>query len=67
VARRARRGETDGGAAHAAPRARERDHRRDAALAVAGYRVHRFTWSQVTGEPGAVARTLRALLVHERT
>jgi very-short-patch-repair endonuclease len=59
--------ETDGGAAHAAPRARERDHRRDAALAVAGYRVHRFTWSQVTREPGAVARTLRALLVRERT
>jgi very-short-patch-repair endonuclease len=54
--------ETDGGGAHDRPSAREDDHRRDAALAIAGYRVHRFTWSQVTREPGAVARTLRALL-----
>jgi very-short-patch-repair endonuclease len=54
--------ETDGGAVHARPRARERDHRRDATLTILGYRVHRFTWNQVIREPGAVVRTLRALL-----
>ena len=54
--------ETDGAAAHLTPSAFERDRRRDAALQVAGYRVARFTWAQVTREPDAVSATLRALL-----
>lgn len=54
--------ETDGLAAHGTPTAFEHDRRRDAELQLAGYRVVRFTWRQIAGEPDAVARTLRALL-----
>ena len=54
--------ETDGAAAHLTPTAFERDRRRDAALQVAGFRVVRFTWRQITEEPHAVAAILRALL-----
>ena len=54
--------ETDGAAAHLNPRAFEQDRRRDAVLQVKGYRVVRFTWTQVTREPHAVGATLRALL-----
>ena len=54
--------ETDGAAAHLTRSAFERDRRRDAALLVAGYRVVRFTWAQVTREPRAVGGTLRELL-----
>jgi very-short-patch-repair endonuclease len=54
--------EADGAAAHITATAFERDRARDAALAVAGLRVVRFTWRRVVAEPAAVARTLRALL-----
>ena len=40
----------------------DRDRARDAELTVAGYRVVRFTYRQVTNEPAAVARILRSLL-----
>jgi very-short-patch-repair endonuclease len=54
--------ETDGWATHRTRAAFEADRRRDADLMVAGLRVVRFTWGQVTREPAAVAATLRALL-----
>jgi hypothetical protein len=54
--------ETDGAATHLTPTAFEEDRRRDAALQVAGFRVARFTWRQITQDPRAVAATLRALL-----
>jgi very-short-patch-repair endonuclease len=38
------------------------DRERDVELTLAGYRVLRFTWEQVTGRPGYVVRAiLRAL------
>jgi very-short-patch-repair endonuclease len=54
--------ETDGAATHLTSTAFEEDRRRDAALQVAGFRVVRFTWRQITEDPRAVAATLRALL-----
>jgi very-short-patch-repair endonuclease len=54
--------ETDGRDAHLTPTAFEDDRRRDADLLVAGYRVVRFTWAQVTEEPLRVANTLQRLL-----
>jgi hypothetical protein len=54
--------ETDGAATHLTPTAFEEDRRRDAALQIAGYRVVRFTWAQVTDDPRRVAATLRAAL-----
>jgi very-short-patch-repair endonuclease len=54
--------ETDGVATHLTPTAFETDRRRDAALQVAGYRIVRFTWRQLTDRPDTVVRTLRALL-----
>jgi very-short-patch-repair endonuclease len=54
--------ETDGWGPHHTRAAFESDRRRDADLLVAGLRVVRFTWRQITREPGAVAATLRALL-----
>jgi very-short-patch-repair endonuclease len=54
--------ETDGAATHLTPTAFEEDRRRDAALAVAGLRVVRFTWRQITQDPRAVDATVRALL-----
>jgi very-short-patch-repair endonuclease len=54
--------ETDGRAAHLTATAFEDDRRRDAELLVAGYRVVRFTWTQVTAEPERVANTLQRLL-----
>ena len=54
--------ETDGHTSHATRRAFERDRARDARLTVAGYRVVRFTYRQVTREANAVAASLRALL-----
>ena len=55
--------ETDGRETHLTRAAFERDRARDAQLAVAGYRVVRFTYRQVRRDPRAVAATLRALLV----
>lgn len=54
--------EADGRAFHASDAAIERDRRRDAILAANGYRVLRFTWSQVTRRPAeAVAAISTAL------
>jgi very-short-patch-repair endonuclease len=54
--------EVDGWAGHRTRKAFERDRRKDAALTVAGYRVVRFTWRQLTETPDLVVHTLRALL-----
>ena len=54
--------ETDGRATHSTHAAFEEDRRRDQSLVLAGYRVVRFTWRQVTDEPALVAATVRALL-----
>jgi hypothetical protein len=54
--------ETDGAATHLTPTAFEHDRRRDAELLLAGYRVVRFTWVQVTEQPDGVASTLEGLL-----
>jgi hypothetical protein len=47
---------------HSTPSEFERDRRRDADLQAAGFRVLRFTWRQVTGQPGWVADRIRATL-----
>lgn len=54
--------ETDGYAYHRGLPAFERDHRRHGELELAGWRVRRFTWRQVTREPGWVAEAVRAAL-----
>ncbi|MDQ3676671.1 MAG: endonuclease domain-containing protein [Actinomycetota bacterium] len=54
--------EVDGRDVHGTRRAFEEDRRRDQRLTLAGYRVIRFTWRQITEEPKRVAQTLRALL-----
>ena len=54
--------ETDGRETHGTARAFEQDRRRDALLALAGWRVVRFTWQQVLGEPDHVARVVRGLI-----
>jgi very-short-patch-repair endonuclease len=57
--------EIDGFAYHATAERFEKDRRRDAALTVAGYRVLRFTWRQVTSRREAtVARLAQALGSH---
>lgn len=58
--------ELDGRAAHATVRAFEADRGRDRALAVAGWRTVRITWSQLHREPESVAADLRALLGRHR-
>ena len=52
--------ETDGWRHHRSRRSFETDRARDAALASAGYRTLRFTHRQVTHDPGAVMRAVRA-------
>jgi very-short-patch-repair endonuclease len=47
---------------HRHRRAFEADRERDAVLLLAGYRVVRITWRQLTREPGKLAARLRALL-----
>jgi predicted transcriptional regulator of viral defense system len=54
--------ETDGYTTHGTRRAFERDRQRDQRLLLAGWRVVRFTWRQITQEPARVADTLQALL-----
>ncbi len=54
--------EVDGWESHRTRSAFEEDRARDARLAVLGYEVVRFTWHQVTGDAGEVAKTIRALL-----
>jgi predicted transcriptional regulator of viral defense system len=55
--------ETDGNETHGTRQAFERDRLRDQQLAVAGFRVVRFTWRQVEDEPDRVAATVRELVV----
>lgn len=54
--------ETDGLQFHGTRSAFERDRRRDQRLGVAGWRVVRCTWRQVTTDPSELARTLHVLL-----
>ena len=54
--------ETDGAAFHSSHAAQERDRGREAILARAGLRTHRFTHRQVVREPEGVEDTLRTLL-----
>jgi very-short-patch-repair endonuclease len=59
--------EADSYAWHRSPSAMTEDRERDAVLILAGYRVLRFTWEQVTARPDGVARTLRRALDDEST
>ena len=54
--------ECDGFAAHGTREAFERDRERDRALQVAGWRVVRITWRQLTTDADTIARQLRTLL-----
>jgi len=54
--------ETDGREVHDTAVAFEADRRRDQRLTLAGWRVIRCTWSQVTNEPADLVSTLRTLL-----
>lgn len=51
--------EVDGYAYHRSPTAFATDRERDVELVLAGYRVLRFTWEQVTRRPSYVARSVR--------
>ena len=53
--------ETDGRETHDTPHQFEEDRRRDLELALAGWRVVRISWRQVTREPEAVVALLRSL------
>ncbi len=55
--------ETDGHRTHGTRQAFERDRRRDQRLTLAGWRVIRVTWRQLTREPDQVAAMLVALLL----
>ena len=54
--------ETDGLWAHGTRAAVERDHERDATLALAGYHTQRFTWRLITDKPAKVTRVVLRLL-----
>jgi len=54
--------ELDGRATHDTRRAFQADRDRDGRLAVAGYRVVRFTWWDVTRRPAVVGDRVRRLL-----
>lgn len=54
--------ELDGFATHGTRAAFEDDRTRDRALQVAGYRVLRVTWRQLSTDAGTIAAQLRALL-----
>ena len=54
--------ETDSATFHDTTRARRNDPARDRALMLAGWRVARYTWWDVTAEPDRVASEVRALL-----
>lgn len=54
--------ELDGASWHGSPEQRERDLRRDAALATAGIRVVRFTYRMMVSDPAAVRAQVGRLL-----
>ena len=54
--------ELDGRATHGTHRAFQADRDRDGRLSVAGYRVLRFTWFDVTRRPAVVADRIRRML-----
>jgi very-short-patch-repair endonuclease len=54
--------EVDGARWHTSLTDRRADERRDAQTRAAGFRVERFTWTDVTEHPETVVRRLRALL-----
>ncbi len=54
--------ETDGFRTHGTRQAFRRDRRRDRLLNLAGWRVVRFTWDEVTAEPTHVTEAVRNLL-----
>jgi Protein of unknown function (DUF559) len=54
--------ELDGASWHGSARQRERDLRRDAALATAGIMVVRYSYRRLTSEPETVRRELRSIL-----
>lgn len=54
--------ETDGRETHDTPHGFEEDRRRDLELSLAGWRVVRISWRQVTREPEAVVALVRSLL-----
>jgi hypothetical protein len=54
--------ECDGFASHGTRKAFEADRARDRALQVAGWRVVRITWRQLTNDADVIARQLAALL-----
>jgi very-short-patch-repair endonuclease len=58
--------ELDGGKYHAGTRERERDLRRDAALAARGITVVRFTHDRLIRQPGEVRRQVLAILAARR-
>jgi very-short-patch-repair endonuclease len=53
--------EVDGYASHGTRRAFQSDRERDSRLTVAGYKVLRFTWWDVTRRPAVVADRVRRL------
>jgi hypothetical protein len=59
--------ETDGYTYHSMPSAFEADRERDQVLALAGYRVVRMTYNQVTRRRRQTARRLRDLLARSRS
>jgi very-short-patch-repair endonuclease len=54
--------EVDGYAHHRSPSAFERDRKRDVRLVLAGWRVLRFTWLQLTESPRDVALSVGTAL-----
>jgi hypothetical protein len=57
--------EVDGHRFHGNRRAFEQDRERDQRLTLAGYRVVRFTWLQITRDPQKVGRRIAELLRSE--
>lgn len=55
--------ELDGFATHSTRRAFQYDRRRDQLLTLAGWQVIRFTWDEVTNEPGHVIDVMRKLVL----
>jgi very-short-patch-repair endonuclease len=57
--------EVDGYAYHRSPTAFEDDRERDVNLVLAGWRVLRFTWAQITRRPAWVARSVTGADIRE--